>query len=135
LFRSSACCKIGLHNYEFSFGDIAGTEYIQNRRQIPMSRYEEFYRRSVEAPEAFWAEQAKLIDWQTPPSRSAMPASRRLRAGSSAAPPTCATTPSTGTWPSGGDQAALIFVSTETGSREDLQLPELHAEVQRTAAS
>ena len=31
-----------------------------------MSRYEEFYRQSVDAPEAFWAEQAKLIDWQNP---------------------------------------------------------------------
>ena len=32
-----------------------------------MSRYAEFYRRSIDAPEAFWAEQAALIDWETPP--------------------------------------------------------------------
>ena len=34
-----------------------------------MSRYAEFYRRSIDAPEAFWAEQAKLIDWKTPPQQ------------------------------------------------------------------
>jgi propionyl-CoA synthetase len=28
--------------------------------------YASFYRRSVDEPEAFWAEQAQLIDWQTP---------------------------------------------------------------------
>jgi propionyl-CoA synthetase len=28
--------------------------------------YDSFYRRSIEHPEAFWAEQAQLIDWQRP---------------------------------------------------------------------
>ncbi len=28
--------------------------------------YADFYRRSIEQPEAFWAEQAQLIDWQRP---------------------------------------------------------------------
>ncbi len=31
-----------------------------------MSGYAKFYRRSIDAPEAFWAEQAALIDWKTP---------------------------------------------------------------------
>ena len=31
--------------------------------------YAEFYRRSVDEPEAFWGEQARLIDWDTPPKR------------------------------------------------------------------
>ena len=30
-------------------------------------RYADFYRRSIEDRDAFWAEQARLIDWQTPP--------------------------------------------------------------------
>ena len=34
-----------------------------------MPNYEEFHRRSIDAPEAFWAEQARLIDWQSPPQR------------------------------------------------------------------
>ena len=29
-------------------------------------RYAEFYRRSIEEREAFWAEQARLIHWQRP---------------------------------------------------------------------
>ncbi len=34
-----------------------------------MSHYQDFYRHSVDAPETFWAEQAKLIDWHTPPTQ------------------------------------------------------------------
>ena len=32
-----------------------------------MSSYAEFYRRSLEDRDAFWAEQARLIDWRQPP--------------------------------------------------------------------
>jgi len=28
--------------------------------------YADFYRRSVDSPEAFWAEQAQAIDWKKP---------------------------------------------------------------------
>ena len=28
--------------------------------------YDAFHRRSLDEPEAFWAEQARLIDWHTP---------------------------------------------------------------------
>ena len=28
--------------------------------------YQAFHRRSIEQPEAFWAEQAELIDWHKP---------------------------------------------------------------------
>ncbi len=31
-----------------------------------MSTYREFHRRSIAEPDAFWREQATLIDWQTP---------------------------------------------------------------------
>ena len=34
-----------------------------------MTNYTDFYRRSVDEPEAFWAEQAELIDWKTPPKQ------------------------------------------------------------------
>ncbi|MBO9718141.1 MAG: hypothetical protein J7507_15405, partial [Pseudoxanthomonas sp.] len=30
-------------------------------------RYEDLYRRSIEQPEAFWADAATAIDWQVPP--------------------------------------------------------------------
>ena len=32
-----------------------------------MTRYADFHRRSIEDRDAFWAEQAQLIDWQTQP--------------------------------------------------------------------
>jgi propionyl-CoA synthetase len=100
-----------------------------------MSRYADFYRRSIEAPEAFWAEQAQLIDWKTPPQQI-------LDAGN---------TPFVRWFAGGttnlchnavdrhlaarGDQPALIAVSTETGTEKSYSFKELHAEVQRVAAS
>jgi propionyl-CoA synthetase len=32
-------------------------------------QYEEFYRQSIDEPERFWAEQARLIHWETPPQQ------------------------------------------------------------------
>lgn len=100
-----------------------------------MSRYEEFYRQSVDAPEAFWAEQARLIDWQTPAQQilddSQPPFARWFVGGTTnlchnALDRHLATR---------GDQPALIFVSTETGVEKSYSFEALHAEVQRTAAS
>ena len=34
-----------------------------------MGTYANFHRRSIEERDAFWAEQAKLVDWQTPPQQ------------------------------------------------------------------
>ena len=34
-----------------------------------MGSYADFHRRSIEDRDAFWAEQAKLVDWQTPPKQ------------------------------------------------------------------
>lgn len=31
-----------------------------------MTSYADFYRQSIDQPDAFWAEQARLIDWQQP---------------------------------------------------------------------
>ena len=100
-----------------------------------MSRYAEFHRRSIDARDAFWADQAALIDWQTPPQQicdySNPPFAR---------------------WYVGGrtnlchnavdrhlkeraDQAALIYVSTETDQERVYTFRQLHEEVQRMAAS
>ena len=32
-------------------------------------QYEQIYRRSIEEPEAFWAEEAKAIHWHRPPQQ------------------------------------------------------------------
>ncbi|WP_269475593.1 propionate--CoA ligase [Variovorax sp. PBL-E5] len=114
-------------------GKVAGRNH--RRRQVPMSRYAEFYRRSIETPEAFWTEESRLIDWHTPPQQI-------LDAGK----------PPFANWFVGGrtnlchnavdrhlatrgDQPALIFVSTETGTEKTFSFKELHVEVQRMAAS
>ncbi len=96
--------------------------------------YAEFYRRSVEQPEVFWAEQARLVDWH----RHFDAVCRQDR------PPFVS-------WFEGGqinlchnavdrhladraDQNALIFVSTETDTERSYSFRQLHTEVQRMAA-
>jgi propionyl-CoA synthetase len=96
--------------------------------------YAEFYRRSIEDRDAFWAEQAKLIDWDTPPKQ------------------VCDTSrPPFYRWFAGGttnlchnavdrhlaqraDQPALVYVSTETGQEKTYTFRELHRQVQCMAA-
>jgi len=96
--------------------------------------YAAFHRRSLEQRDAFWAEQARLIDWQTPFGT------------------VCdASEPPFVRWFAGGttnlchnavdrhlaaqaQQPALIHVSTETDSERIYSFAELHAEVQRMAA-
>lgn len=100
-----------------------------------MPNYEEFHRRSIDAPEAFWAEQARLIDWQSPPQRildaSQPPFARWFVGGST----NLCHNAVDRHLAERGDQPALIFVSTETGTEKSYSFRELHAEVQRTAAS
>nr|WP_278879455.1 propionate--CoA ligase [Variovorax paradoxus] len=102
---------------------------------MQMSRYEEFYRQSVDAPEAFWAEQAKLIDWQAPAEQildaSQPPFARWFVGGTT----NLCHNAVDRHLAARGDQPALIFVSTETGVEKSYSFSELHAEVQRTAAS
>ncbi|WP_411877642.1 propionate--CoA ligase [Polaromonas sp. YR568] len=100
-----------------------------------MTSYADFYRQSMDQPEAFWTEQAKLIDWHKPFTR------------------VCNyDNPPFARWYEGGqtnlchnavdrhlndrpDQAALIYVSSETGVEKTYSFKELHVEVQRMAAS
>jgi hypothetical protein len=61
--------------------------------------YEAFHRRSIDDPEAFWGEQAELIDWHRRRTRSSITAIHPSASGSSAAKPTSATTRWTAIWP------------------------------------
>ncbi|MEO6033080.1 MAG: AMP-binding protein, partial [Burkholderiaceae bacterium] len=96
--------------------------------------YADFYRRSIEDRDGFWAEQAALIDWHRPFTQ-VCDYSR----------------PPFANWFVGGqtnlchnavdrhlkdraEQNALIYVSTETGEEHVYSFRELHAEVQRMAA-
>jgi propionyl-CoA synthetase len=100
-----------------------------------MTTYADFHSRSLNERDTFWAEQAQMVEWETPPQQI------------------CDyTNPPFAKWFVGGttnlchnavdrhlaeraDQAALIFVSTETNEERVYSFLELHAEVQRMAAS
>ena len=96
--------------------------------------YETLYRQSIEQPEAFWAEQAKAIDWHKAPERILecdQPPFRRWFAGGltnlchNAVDRHLAAR---------GDQLALVGWSTETDSVRELTYRELHREVNTFAA-
>ena len=99
-----------------------------------MGKYAEFYKRSIERRDDFWAEQSALIDWQTPP-RQICDFSR----------------PPFANWFVGGrtnlchnavdrhaakrpDDLALVYISTETNEERNYSFAELKAEVMRMAA-
>ena len=99
-----------------------------------MSTYAQFHRRSIEDREAFWRDEARLVDWETPFAR-VLDHSR----------------PPFAKWFLGGrtnlchnavdrhlaaraDQPALIYVSTETGLSARYSYAQLHEEVNACAA-
>ncbi|HEY7787917.1 MAG TPA: propionate--CoA ligase [Casimicrobiaceae bacterium] len=99
-----------------------------------MKTYEEFHRRSLEDRNAFWRDEARLIDWQTPFTQ-VLDDSR----------------PPFAKWFVGGRtnlchnavdrhlaaraaQPALIYISTETGQSTSYTYAQLHEEVNACAA-
>ncbi len=60
--------------------------------------FSEFYQRSINEPEQFWAEQARRMTGRRPLRKRSITAIRRLPVGFVKAEPTCATTPSTAGW-------------------------------------
>ena len=96
--------------------------------------YDAFHRRSLDEPEAFWAEQARLIDWHTPFTQvcdhSNPPFSKWFVGGTTnlchnAVDRHAAAHP---------DRRALIWVSTEVDKEVVYTFAELQAEVERMAA-
>ena len=96
--------------------------------------YARFHHRSLGERDAFWAEQARLIDWEHPfetvcddsrPPFVRWFAGGRTNLCHNAVDRHLA---------SRAAQPALIYVSTETGSERIYSYGELHAEVQRMAA-
>ena len=96
--------------------------------------YAEFYRRSIEDRDAFWAEQARLIDWKQPPrticDHSHPPFTRWFAGGTT----NICHNAVDRHLKDRADQPALIHVSTETGTERTYSFRELHGEVQRAAA-
>ncbi|MCY7315472.1 MAG: propionate--CoA ligase [Rubrivivax sp.] len=104
-------------------------------RTDAMPDYASFYRRSIDQREAFWAEQAALIDWQTPPVHildySRPPFARWFVGGTT----NLCHNAVDRHLAQRGQQDALIAVSTETGSERCYSFAQLHAEVQTMAAT
>jgi len=97
--------------------------------------YRSFYRRSLDDPEGFWAEQADLIEWQQPFTR-VLDASRPPFARWFVGGTTNLCHNAVDRWlATQADRPALIFVSTETGDERTYTFAQLHREVQRMAAS
>jgi propionyl-CoA synthetase len=96
--------------------------------------YAAFHRRSLEDRDAFWAEQARLIHWQTAPQQicdNSNPPFTRWFAGGTT---NLCHNAVDRHLASRGQQNALIYVSTETGQERVYSYAELHAEVMRMAA-
>jgi len=97
--------------------------------------YADFHRRSIEDRDAFWAEQARLIDWKTPPQvicdNSRPPFTRWFAGGTT----NLCHNAVDRHLKDRADQPALIFVSTETGIERTYSFRELHEEVQKAAAA
>jgi propionyl-CoA synthetase len=100
-----------------------------------MTRYEDFHRRSIEQPDEFWAEQARLIEWHAPPQTicdwSRPPFARWFAGGKT----NLCHNAVDRHLKDRADQPALIYVSTETDQERTYTFGELHEQVQRAAAS
>lgn len=96
--------------------------------------YAEFHRRSIDDREGFWAEQAQLVEWKQQPTRicdnSRPPFVHWFPGGTTNL---CHNAVDRHLKDRAG-QAALVYVSTETGQERSYSFAELHAEVQRMAA-
>ena len=99
-----------------------------------MTSYKEFHRRSIEQPDAFWSEQAQLIDWHKPFDQvcdySRPPFAKWFVGGQTnlcynAVDRHAKTRP---------NDNALIFISTETDVEKTYSFAELQREVERMAA-
>jgi len=99
-----------------------------------MGSFAHFHKRSIEDRDNFWAEQAKTVDWQIQPQQicdySNPPFAKWFVGGTT----NLCHNAIDRHLKERGDQAALIFVSTETDQEKTYTYKDLHAEVQRMAA-
>src|ERR1700704_5220682 len=96
--------------------------------------FADFHQRSIDDPQTFWGNEARLIDWSRPFSKvldySRPPFARWFVGGT-----TNLCHNAVDRWvATRGEQAALIAISTETSSERVYSYRELQAEVLRGAA-
>ncbi len=102
--------------------------------KVGTGAFDQFHARSLREPDAFWREQAALIEWNTQPAQicdfSRPPFAKWFVGGT-----TNLCHNAVDRWlPTQGDKPALIFISTETDTEKTWTFRELHAEVNRCAA-
>jgi hypothetical protein len=110
-----AASKTIMNNYEFR-------SLTARNGDSGMTPFADFHRQSLDNPDAFWAEQAKLIDWQVPPQQicdwSNPPFAHWFKGGTT----NLCHNAVDRHLKDRADQAALIFVSTETEPGKNLHL-------------
>ena len=96
--------------------------------------YADFHRRSIDERDAFWAEQAQLVDWQQQPQQicdySNPPFAKWFVGGTT----NLCHNAVDRHLAARAQQNALVAISTETNTERAYSYAELHAEVQRMAA-
>jgi propionyl-CoA synthetase len=96
--------------------------------------YAEEYRRSIEEPEAFWAEQARAIHWHVAPRKVLEYTNPPFRNWFAGGETNLCYNAVDRHLDERGDQLALVAVSTETNSTRRVTYRELHREVNTFAA-
>lgn len=96
--------------------------------------YEETYRRSIEQPEAFWAEEAKAIHWHKPPQRILDYSNPPFRQWFVGGETNLCYNAVDRHLPERAGQLALVAISTETGVTREITYAELYREVNAFAA-
>ncbi len=96
--------------------------------------YEDFYRQSIDQPERFWSEQARLIHWDTPPQQildQSNPPFRRWFVGGTT---NLCYNAIDRHLAERAEQLALVAISSETDITREFSYRELHVEVNAFAA-
>ena len=98
-----------------------------------MTTYKQFHARSISDPQGFWAEQAALVDWKQPFKQvldySRPPFAKWFVGGTT----NLCHNAVDRHLAARGDQAALIYISTETGEEKTYTFAQLYREVNRMA--
>lgn len=99
-----------------------------------MATYEEFYRQSIDNPEAFWGDMSKMVHWNKPPQKVLSydnpPFSRWFVGGET----NLCYNAVDRHLADRADQPALVYISTEVNEKTVYTYAELYREVNRCAA-
>ena len=99
-----------------------------------MTSYSQFYKRSIDDPQGFWAEQARLIDWHKPFSTVLEYDKPPFRKWFKGGETNLCHNAVDRHLASRASQPALVWISTEVDSKREFTYAQLHDEVNRFAA-